>query len=179
MKNIKLDYYIFVEELNEKIIKNIIDLKRRKLRLTIIVNHNKNFLLIIKFAKTNKITFFVINNLKLAIKNNAQGIFLTSQNKTLRNNIKETTKLDVIGSVHNQYEYYIKIRQKCSVIMLSPFFYNNKYSHNKILGPTRFNLISLNWNSNICPLGGISNKNIKSINITKSKCVGVKSLIKN
>jgi len=52
VKNIKLDYYIFVEELNEKIIKNIIDLKRRKLRLTIIVNHNKNFLLIIKFLKS-------------------------------------------------------------------------------------------------------------------------------
>jgi predicted alpha/beta-hydrolase family hydrolase len=37
VKNIKLDYYIFVEELNEKIIKNITNLKRRKLKLTIII----------------------------------------------------------------------------------------------------------------------------------------------
>lgn len=179
MKNIKLDYYIFVEELNEKIIKNITNLKRRKLKLTIIILSDKNFLLISKFAKINKIAFFVINSIKNAIKNKAQGIFLTSQNKTLRNNIKETTKLDVIGSAHNQYEYYIKIRQKCTMIMLSPIFYNNKYSYNKILGPIRFNLITLHWKSNICALGGINNKNIKFINITKSKCVGVKSLITN
>ena len=179
MKNIKLDYYIFVEELNEKIIKNITNLKRRKFKLTIIILSDKNFLLISKFAKVNKIAFFVINNIKVAIKNKAQGIFLTSQNKTLRNNIKETTKLDVIGSAHNQYEYYIKIRQKCSVIMLSPIFYNNKYSYNKILGPIRFNLITLNWKSNICALGGINSKNIKFANITKSKCIGVKSLIAN
>jgi thiamine monophosphate synthase len=179
VKNIKLDYYIFVEELNEKIIKNITNLKRRKFKLTIIILSDKNFLLISKFAKVNKIAFFVINNIKVAIKNKAQGIFLTSQNKTLRNNIKETTKLDVIGSAHNQYEYYIKIRQKCSVIMLSPIFYNNKYSYNKILGPIRFNLITLNWKSNICALGGINSKNIKFANITKSKCIGVKSLIAN
>jgi thiamine monophosphate synthase len=179
VKNIKLDYYIFVEELNEKIIKNIISLKKRKLKLTIIVLSDKNFLLISKFAKNNKIAFFVVNDIKVAIKNNAQGIFLTSKNKILRNNIKETTKLDVIGSAHNQYEYYIKIRQKCSMIMLSPIFYNNKYSYNKILGPIRFNLIALNWKSNICALGGINNKNIKFVNITKSKSVGVKSLITN
>jgi len=179
VKNNKLDYYIFVEELNEKIIKNIIRLKKRKLKLTIIILSDKNFLLISKFAKNNKIAFFVVDDIKVAIKNNAQGIFLTSKNKTLRNNIKETTKLDVIGSAHNQYEYYIKIRQKCSVIMLSPIFYNNKYSYNKILGPIRFNLITLNWKSNICPLGGINNKNIKFTNAIKSKCIGVKSIVTN
>ena len=45
MKNNKLDYYIFIEELNEKIIKNIIKLKKRKLRLKIIIL-DKNLLII-------------------------------------------------------------------------------------------------------------------------------------
>ena len=63
--------------------------------------------------------------------------------------------------------------------MLSPIFYNKKYSSNKLLYVPRFNLISLNWKTNICALGGISNKNIKLINLTRSNSVGVKSLITN
>ena len=176
MKNNKIDYYIFIEELNEKIIKNIINLKKRKLRLKIIIL-DKNPLIISKFAKKNGISFFVKDNIKLAKLVNAQGIFLTNKNKILRNNIKETTKLEVIGSAHNQFEYNIKKKQQCSTIMLSPIFYNIKYSRNKILSPIKFNLITLNWKIKVCALGGINNKNIKLINLTKSKSIGVKSLI--
>ena len=63
--------------------------------------------------------------------------------------------------------------------MLSPIFYNNKYSHNKILFVPRFNLITLNWKKNIAALGGINFKNLKLINLTKSKSIGLKSLIIN
>ena len=178
MRNIKLDYYIFVEELNKKTIKNIISLKKQKLRVNIVIL-DKNSLTISKFAKKERIPFFFTDNLKNAIKNKAHGIFLTSKHKVLKNNIKKTTKLEVIGSAHNQYEYYIKNKQNCSTIMLSPIFYNKKYSSNKILYIPRFNLISLNWKTNICALGGISSKNIKLISLTRSKSLGVKSLITN
>ena len=178
MRNIKLDYYIFVEELNKKTIKNIISLKKQKLRVNIVIL-DKNSLTISKFAKKERIPFFFTDNLKNAIKNKAHGIFLTSKHKVLKNNIKKTTKLEVIGSAHNQYEYYIKNKQNCSTIMLSPIFYNKKYSSNKILYVPRFNLISLNWRTNICALGGISSKNIKLISLTRSKSLGVKSLITN
>ena len=176
MRNIQLDYYIFVEELNEKVIKNIISLKKQKLRINIVILY-KNYLIISKFAKKERIPLFFTDNLKDAIKNKAHGIFLTSKYKVLKNNIKKTTKLEVIGSAHNQYEYYIKKKQNCSTIILSPIFYNRKYSSNKILYTTRFNLISLNWKTNICALGGISSKNIKLINLTRCKSIGVKSLI--
>lgn len=176
MKNIKLDYYIFVEELNEKIIKNIINLKKQKLRINIVIL-DKNSLIISKFAKKERIPFFFTNNLKHAIKSKAHGIFLTSNYKVLKNNIKKATKLEVIGSAHNQYEYYIKKNQNCSTIMLSPIFYNKKYSQNKILGTARFNLITLNWKTNVCGLGGITSENIKLINLTKCRSIGVKSLI--
>ena len=176
MRNIKLDYYIFIEELSEKVIKNIISLKKKKLRISIVIL-DKNSLIISKFAKKERIPLFFTDNLKDAIKNKAHGIFLTSKYKVLKNNIKKTTKLEVIGSAHNQYEYYIKKKQNCSTIILSPIFYNRKYSSNKILYTTRFNLISLNWKTNICALGGISSKNIKLINLTRCKSIGVKSLI--
>jgi 2-keto-3-deoxy-6-phosphogluconate aldolase len=61
--------------------------------------------------------------------------------------------------------------------MLSPIFYNNKYSHNQILNPIKFNLMSLNWKTEICALGGISNENIKKLKSTKVKSVGIKSWI--
>ena len=176
MRNIKLDYYIFVEELTEKIINNIINLKKQKLRIKIIIL-GKNPLIISKFAKKEKIPFFFTDNIKYAIKNKADGIFLTNKYKVLKNNIQKNTKLEVIGSAHNQYEYYIKRKQNCSTIMLSPIFYNKKYSQNKILGTTRFNLITLNWKTNLCGLGGITPENIKLINLTRCRSIGVKSLI--
>ena len=176
MRNIQLDYYIFVEELSEKAIKNIINLKKKKLRISIVIL-DKNSLIISKFAKKERIPFFFTNNLKHAIKSKAQGIFLTSNYKVLKNNIKKTTKLEVIGSAHNQHEYYIKKKQNCTTIMLSPIFYNKKYSHNKILGISKFNSISLNWKTNICALGGITQENIKLINFTRCKAIGVKTLI--
>ncbi len=174
--NNKLEYYIFIEELNKTTINNLIKLKRHKSKVNIIII-NKNFSTISTFARTNKIPFYIIDNIKFAIKNNAQGVFLTSKNKILRNNIKETTKLKVIGSAHNQLEYFIKKNQKCSTIMLSPIFYNHKYSPNRILNPIKFNLITLYWKCEICALGGINNKNIKLVNLTKSKSLAIKSLI--
>jgi thiamine monophosphate synthase len=175
VKNNKLDYYIFIEELNEIIVRNLIKLKQKKIKIHIIYT-KKDYLIISKFSKKNKIPLYFINNLRLAIQYKAEGIFLTSSNKSLKNNIKQT-KLKVIGSAHNQFEYTIKKRQRCSIIMLSPIFYNIKYSPNKILSPIKFNLIALNWNIKVCALGGINNKNIKLINLTKSKSIGVKSLV--
>ena len=176
MKNNKLDYYIFIEELNEIIVRNLIKLKQKKIKIHIIYT-KKNYLLISKFSKKNKIPLYFINNLKLAIQYKVEGVFLTASYKSLKSNIKQTTKLEIIGSAHNQFEYNIKKKQQCSTIMLSPIFYNIKYSPNKILSPIKFNLITLNWNIKVCALGGINNKNIKLINLTKSESIGVKSLI--
>jgi thiamine monophosphate synthase len=176
VKNNKLDYYIFIEELNEIIIQNIIRLKRKKLILNIIISI-KNSDKIIKFAKANQIHFFVIDDVKYAIKNNASGVFLTSKNKRLRSNIKEATKLMVIGSAHNHLEYYIKKNQNCTTVMLSPIFFNKKYSHNKILNPIKFNLITLDWKTSVCALGGVNLMNLKRINVTRSKSIGIKTLI--
>ena len=178
MRNIKLDYYIFVEELNERIIKNIINLKRQKLRINIIIL-DKNSLIISKFAKKERIPFFFTDNLKYAIKHKAQGILLTNKYRVEKNNIKKSTRLEVVGSAHNQREYYIKKKQNCTTIMLSPIFYNNKYSRNKILYVNKFNLITLAWKCNICALGGITSKNLKLINLTRCNSIGIKSLINN
>lgn len=176
LMNNKFDYYIFIEQLNDRIIDNILKLKNQRKKIYIIIIGNISDL-ILKFVKKNQIPFYVKDNVKLAIKHKAKGIFLTSKNKTLKNSMKELKKFSVIGSAHNQLEYFIKNRQNCSLIMLSPIFYNSKYSYNQILGPTRFNLISQNWKNKICALGGINSKNIKLINLTRCDSIGIKSLV--
>ena len=177
LMNNKFDYYIFIEQLNDKIIDNILKLKNQRKKIHIIIIGNISDL-ILKFVKKNQIPFYVTNNLKLAIKHKAKGVFLTSKNKALKNNMKEVKNFSIIGSAHNQLEYFIKNRQNCSMIMLSPIFYNSKYSYNKILNPIRFNLITQNWKNQVCALGGINPKNIKLINLTRCNSIGIKSLIK-
>ena len=176
MNNYRLKYYIFLDELNEKIIKNIQNLKKRKIDLKLIVSE-KILFSILDFVKYSKIPFFIIDNVKLATKHKANGIFLTSKNRSLINITKSSQRIKVIGSAHNQYEYFIKERQGCSTIFLSPIFYNEKYSSNQILHINKFNLITLNWKKSIGALGGINLKNLKLIKLIRSKSIGIKSLI--
>lgn len=61
--------------------------------------------------------------------------------------------------------------------MISPIFYNKKYSVNRILNPIKFNLMSLNWKKNKYALGGINKKNINKIYLTTSTGIGFISLI--
>jgi thiamine monophosphate synthase len=53
--------------------------------------------------------------------------------------------------------------------MVSPLFYNKKYSINKILGINKFNLLTNNWNTKTCALGGINPDNIKKLKMTKAR----------
>ena len=61
--------------------------------------------------------------------------------------------------------------------MLSPIFFNKKYSLNKILGTIKFNLITLNWNCKVCALGGIKLNNFRMINLTRAGSISFMSLI--
>ena len=129
-----------------------------------------------RFAKKERIPLYILDNYNLAIQCRIDGIFISSNNKkVLPTSIQN--RLRIIGSAHNQLEYFFKRKQKCNVITLSPLFYNGKYSENKILNIPKFNLISLFWLEKICPLGGIKSNNLKKIKLTKAKCVGLKSFI--
>lgn len=180
MFNKKILFYLFIEELNELIIKNvkfyrnIAFIYKPKIKNFIEENNLKK---IKKFCKNKSIPLFVENNEKIAKKINANGIFISGDNKSIGRG-KLEQKLIKIGSAHNQLEYYKKNLQHCNTIMLSPIFYNHKYSQNKILNVCKFNLISLNWKNKICALGGITKNNLKKIKMTKADAIGFISLIK-
>ena len=173
-------YYIFVSELNETIKKNVLEISKPSLILNFKISEESSLILaknIIKFCKKHRIPFYILNDVKIAKQLNAQGIYISANNKKVSLSLFSSIKFQLIGSAHNQFEYFIKQKQNCKTIMLSPIFYNNKYSQNQILNPIKFNLISLNWKTEVCALGGISNENINKIKSTKVKSAGIKSWV--
>ena len=173
-------HYVFLEQINNLIKKNI--LKFNNISIIVDIDHynNKNLekeISIIYFAKKNKIPFFLKNNFQKCIKYKANGIFIDSKNKSIIKPILLKKKFTIIGLAHNQLEYFQKLKQKCITIMLSPLFYNEKYSINKILGILKFNNTALNWKTRLCALGGINYKNLNKITLTKSEGIAFKRFL--
>jgi thiamine monophosphate synthase len=86
-------------------------------------------------------------------------------------------KFSIIGKTHNQLEYSQKVNQKCSLIMLSALFFNEKYSKNKILNILKFNNFALNCQKPICALGGINLQTLKKIRLLKTTNLSFKNFI--
>ena len=173
-------FFFFTDSLNETIINNIYKFKN----IAIIYKsnnpntiNNQKIINIKKFCIKNKILFFISDNIKLAIKYNSDGLFISSLNKKMYNVHSQKKNFYIIGSVHNVFEYYLKIRQGCKILMLSPIFYNKKYTKNKILKVIKFNLITLSWKTKICALGGVNLDNLQKIKITNASSVAFINLI--
>lgn len=173
------NFFFFTTNINEEIGKNVVKFKN----VAIIYNNKyieneNNFFKILNFCKSNNIKFFIVDNLRLAIKYKLDGLVISNNNKHTYLNINNYKKnFKIIGKVHTQNEYYFKIKQNCTTVFLSPIFKNLKYNASKILTVSKFNQISKDWTINVCALGGINLDNIKKIKMTKAKGVGFTSLI--
>ena len=175
LKEIK--YYYFINNFNP------LELKK--------INNNKNIFLIYydtkqsniediykikNFAKKNKIKLYISNynhkfsNIKI------DGIHIPSSNKKRILNLKKG--LDIIGTAHNQLEFYFKKKQGCSKIFLSPLFKTKKYSDNKILNTNKFRLISKEWLITKLALAGIKKGNFNKLKDLEIQGVGTASYFK-
>ena len=67
----------------------------------------------------------------------------------------------MLGSAHNNKEIKLKERQLVEIIFLSSVFKKNK----NYLGINKFKLLSRLTNNKIIALGGVSNKNLKKLNL--------------
>lgn len=177
-----INIYIFIDSFNNLIEKKI--LKTKNIRI-IYENTNipsENFFKVIKFCKINKIKLYVLDNFRIALKYKLNGLLISSYNKEISKiqSIQLKKKnIEIFGKAHNQLEFYQKIRQGCGTIFLSPIFFTKKYGINKIFGISKFNLISLSWNSRLVALGGIGLSNYRKIKMTKSVGIGMKSFVKD
>ena len=176
-----LKTYVFIDNFNFLIEEKIKKIKNIEIIYENTNIPNENFFKVLKFCKKNKIKLFVLDEFKTAIKYKISGFMISSDNKLIsRLGSFELKKrnIEILGKAHNQLELYQKKLQGCEIIFFSPIFFTLKYSINKILGISRFNLISLKWNLKLIPLGGVNSSNYKKIMMTKAIGVGVKSLIK-
>ena len=122
-----------------------------------------------KFCKISKRNFYLSNNIKLALKLGLDGVYIPSFNKNINFVSKYSlpNNFEIIGSAHNKSEIRIKKLQKCSKIFLSPVFKTSKSKN--FLSTTRFNLVTLDENSEFIALGGINEENYKKLNLLKVK----------
>ena len=170
--------YYFIDQINERTISTISKFKNISL---IYLNQNDSFLNlqdlinIKKFCNKNRIKFYISDNIRLAIKVRANGIYLTKNYTKMSHNFTYKKGFAILGSVHNQLEYYKKITQGCEKIFLSPIFYNKKYSINKTLGIIKFRLISRDWKKQAIPLSGINQSNIKKVYLVNQKELAFKT----
>ena len=178
--NQRFEYFIFCDNLNKEIKEKIIKFKNINF---VYYDEKKDYsisktLEIQKYCKKNKINFFIVDNYKLGIKIGSDGIYLSSLSKNKRFLNFFNNKFRIIGSAHNQMEYYHKKQQGCSSLMISPLFYNKKYSENKILGPIKINLITKNWKTKVGVLGGILPINYNKVKLLNNiNILGFKSFI--
>jgi len=182
--NIYNNSYLLTNEINKNLDKNILRFKNisiiyYNLEETDRRKYLDNCESLYKFCRKKHVPFYVTDNINLCLKYKCKGLFITRA-KSGNNYTHIKNKLHIIGKAHNQFEYNLLIKRGCKTIMLSPLFYNNKYSTNNILGPIRFNLITQNWKSEISGLGGINIKNIKRTKLLKkTTSISFKSLINN
>ena len=176
------NFYFFTTKLTEENKKSIIKFKN----ISIIyeskeaLGNYQELIKIIKFCRKKKIKIYFKNDIKKAYKLNLNGVFLSSYNKKisiLNNPYNKKNNFKIIGSAHNQREYFLKRIQKCEDIFFSPIFENEKYSPNKILKICKFNLMANEWKCNLFALGGINSSNLKKVFMTKSKGIGFVSFI--
>ena len=161
----QLKYY-FIKDFDTKIID-----KQDKQTVIIFRNYSldntdeKKILEIKNYCKKNRKTFFLSNDIKLAIKLNLDGVYIPSFNKEKKHLSFSLKKhFQILGSAHNLKEIKIKETQKINKIFLSSIFKKNK----KFLGINKFKLLSNLTKKEVVALGGISKKNIKLLNLTNN-----------
>ena len=115
-----------------------------------------------KFCKKKGYKFYLSNNVRLALNLNLDGAYIPSFNKDTKHlSFSLTKKFLILGSAHNNKELKTKEKQLVKIVFLSSIFKKNK----NYLGLNKFKLLAKLTNIKVVALGGISNKNIKKLDL--------------
>ena len=170
---IKNKYFLIIENIKDIDLCNI----KRLNKFLIIYRNNKinqdlNELKKFRIAcKYKSIKFYVANNLKLTTYVRADGIYLSSHNRTFKHLNLVSSKFSVIGSAHNAKEINQKVKQGCEHILLSKLFAVEYDLKAPFLDIVKFSIYSNQFPKKLVPLSGIKVKNLN-----KLKCINCNSL---
>ena len=168
--------FIFLDQYNNQIFKN------NNTNIGVVYrNYNSpkresEIIKIAKACKKKRYQLFVSNDIKLALKVRADGIYIPSFNKTKKFLNLENKNLTILGSAHSQKEIWEKITQQCRAIFLSPIFYVEKSLN--FLNVYKFNYLSRSSKANILALGGITEHNVHKLKLLHIKGFGGISIFK-
>ena len=168
--------YIFLDQYNKNIFKN------NSKNIGIIYRNYKSkkreeeLNRIAKACKIKRYKLYVANNIKLAIKVKAEGVYIPAFNKTKKFLNLEKKNLSILGSAHNQKELQEKMSQKCRAIFLSPIFYVEKSIN--FLNVYKFNNLSRLNKVSVLALGGITEHNVRKLRLLHIKGFGGISMFK-
>ena len=166
----KKKYFLIIENIKDIDLRNI----KKRNKFIIIYRTFRKYEDISALAsfrekcKLKDVKFFVANDLKLAVKLKANGIYISAKNTSLKFLNLRRSNFTLIGSAHNIKEISFKKKQGCKNILLSRLFQVTYKPHLNYLGVIRFNKYVLNIDKNIIPLGGINFSNLNHTKIIKS-----------
>ena len=169
-------FFVFLDKYNYQIFEN------SNINIGVIYRNyherkrEKELIKIAKACKKNRYQLFVSNDIKLALKVKADGIYVPSFNKTEKFHNLENKNFTILGSAHNQKEIKEKMSQKCGAIFLSPAFYVKKSKN--FHGINKFNFLSHSNKIKMFALGGINENNIRKLNLLHIKGLGGISFFK-
>ncbi len=176
----KKKYFLIIESIKDINIRNI-----KYSNKFLIIYRNRNYKEkiadLVQFRKQcrlKKVQFFVANDLRLSIFLKADGVYLSSYNKSYKPLFLKSLNFKIIGSAHNYKEIFTKLKQGCKYILLSKLFivrYNKKA---KTLGVTKFNNYLNNIFEGLVPLGGITSLNLNTLKTVNCEAFSLFSEIK-
>jgi len=176
----KKKYFLIIESIKDINLRNI-----KKYNKFIIIYRNQGIKEklkdIIKFRKNCRlrlIKFYVANDLKLGVLLNADGIYLSSYNKTFKTLNLKKLNFGIIGSAHNANEIAFKIRQGCNYILLSKLFLVDYKRKSPSLGIVKFNKYLNDISNKLVPLGGIKSANLNNLKNINCEAFALLSEIK-
>jgi thiamine-phosphate pyrophosphorylase len=159
----KLQIYYFINEFDYSHLinldKNISFIWRNKNKETLL----KTLKELRNFCNKNGRKLYVNNDIHLAQKIGADGLYISSNNKNLTLcSGKLKKKFKILGSAHNIKEIKIKEIQNVAEIFISPLFKDKK---NKKLDVFRYLNLRKATNIKDIALGGIDEKNLKRLRL--------------
>ena len=176
----KNNYYLYIE--NTKTL-NLSLIKKRNKFIIIYRNNSKHESInqLKKFKKECKkrsIKFYFANNLRTAVKCEADGLYISSYNNKNYNTRFTKNSLEVIGSAHNVREIYRKKNQGCKTIVLSRLFKTDYKNKKSFYGTTKFNLLTKNYSHHFVALGGIRSSNLMKLKMLNCNGIALLSEVK-
>ncbi len=176
---LKKNYFLIIESIRDISLENIKIRNKFSIiyRKQKIIENKSDLLSFRKKCKLKAIKFFVANDINLALLINADGLYLSAFNKSLRFLSLKKSTFQIIGSAHNLKEIRMKIKQGCKLILLSKLFFVSYDKKSTFLGPIKFNNF-LKLNKNLIPLGGINLKNLNNLKNINSSGFALMSEIK-